>query len=105
MKEIKETKEVKKEVKEEVKKEVKSTRKLNQEIRDRYISLISEFLGGNGDEVLQISNSEISIPVVDSQGNEKFLVLGFKIPQGSRDGEPFDAYELQQDYEFKKSTK
>ena len=75
-----------------------SKKSLNDSLRARYISLISDFLKGAGEEVLITASNEITIPVVDEEQNEEFLVLTFKIPSGSRDGEPYDGYIVAQDY-------
>lgn len=71
---------------------------LTDSLRARYISLISDFLKGAGEEVLVTASNEIAIPVVDDEQNEEFLVLTFKVPTGSRDGEPYDGYIVAQDF-------
>ena len=71
---------------------------LTDSLRARYISLISDCLKANGEEVLITASNEVTIPVVDDEQNENFLVLTFKIPTGSRDGEPYDGYIVAQDY-------
>lgn len=78
---------------------------LTDSLRARYISLISEFLASKGEEVLVTASNEITIPVVDDEQNENFLVLTFKIPSGSRDGEPYDGYIVAQDFADRQKAK
>lgn len=73
--------------------------------RVRIVNLVSAFLGGNIDplidfEVLTTGSNEICVPIVGSDGEEGYVVLTFKIPKGSRDGEPYDGYEVAKDYAF-----
>ena len=78
-----------------------SKKSLNDAIRSKYIALVSEYLTNAGEEVLVTGSNEVAIPTVDSEGNENFLVLTFKVPTGSRDGDPYDGYSLAEDYAFK----
>ena len=65
---------------------------LNEKLRAKYLPLISEALASLGEEVLQTKNNEIAFPVVDSEGNEKFVTITVKVPTGDRSGEPYDGY-------------
>ena len=38
---------------------------------------------------------------IDEDGNEEFLVLVFKVPTGSRDGDAYDGYSMAEDYAIK----
>lgn len=78
---------------------------LNEKVKATYYALIASALTENGDEVLKTGSAEISIPVVDEEGNDKFLVITLKVPKGSRDGEPYDGYGMAQDYEMKQTEK
>lgn len=69
-----------------------SKKQLHEEIRARYMSAVKAFLEGNEDEVLTTNSNEFAIPCVDSEGNDEFIVLTFKVPTGSRDGEAYDGY-------------
>ena len=75
-----------------------SKTKLNDEIREKYISTVKDFLEKSGEEVLVTGSNEIALPCVDSEGNEKFIVLTFKVPTGTRDGEPYNGYNEASDY-------
>lgn len=75
-----------------------SNKKLKDELRAQYMGIVKEFLLSNDEEVLITGSNEFSIPCVDSEGNDEFLVLTFKIPQGSRDGDAYDGYGLADEY-------
>ena len=83
----------------------KTAKVLNEEIKVRFLDGVSEHLTNAGEEVLRVGSIEIAIPVVDEDGNEKWLVLTFKVPTGSRDGEAYDGYSMKQDYEMKLQEK
>ena len=84
----------------------KTTKVLNEEIKGRFLEGVSEHLTNCGEEVLRVGSNEIAVPVVDEDGNEKWLVLTFKVPTGSRlDGEPYDGYSMAEDYEMKQAEK
>ena len=80
----------------------KTAKVLNEEIKVRFLEGVSEHLTQCGEEVLRTGSNEIALPVVDEAGNEKWLVLTFKVPTGSRlDGEPYDGYSAAEDYKMK----
>ena len=87
----------------------KSTKILNDEIKTRYLEGISEHLSVCGEEVLRVGSNELAIPVLDEDNNEKWLVLTFKVPTGSRndDGtrEEYDGYGEAESYELKLKEK
>lgn len=67
-------------------------------VRNSYISLVSELLTNHGDEVLVTGSQELAIPIVNSEGDEGYMVLTFKIPKGSRDGDPYDGHAEAESY-------
>ena len=83
----------------------KTTKVLNEEIKARFLEGVSEHLTSVGEEVLRVSSNEIALPVVDDEGNEKWLVLVFKVPTGSRDGDAYDGYSMAEDYQMKLAEK
>ena len=77
----------------------KTKKQLHEEIRNRYLVLISEYLTAQGEEVLKVKSNEIAIPCLDEDGNEEFIVMTFKVPTGSRDdGEAYDGYGMAEQY-------
>lgn len=84
----------------------KLTRKqLDDEIKVRFLDGVSEHLTQAGEEVLRVGSNELALPVLDEDGNEKWLVVTFKVPTGSRDGDPYDGYSMAEDYQMKLTEK
>lgn len=84
----------------------KLTRKqLDEAIKVRFLEGVTEHLSNAGEEVLRVGSNEIALPVVDAEGEERWLVLTFKVPTGSRDGEEYDGYSMKEDYEMKLAEK
>lgn len=55
-------------------------------------------------DALPVSASEIAVPVVDEEGNEKFALIKVSIPRGTRNGDggytPYDGYAAAEDYKL-----
>lgn len=84
----------------------KTNRKaLREGIKARYFDLISEFLKGQDEEVLQTGSAEFAIPVLDAEQNEDWLVVTLKVPTGSREGDAYDGYAMAEDYRMKCDAK
>ena len=84
----------------------KLTRKqLDEAIKVRFLEGVTEHLSNAGEEVLRVGSNEIALPVVDAEGEERWLVLTFKVPTGSRDGDEYDGYSMKEAYEMKLAEK
>ena len=84
----------------------KLTRKqLDEEIKVRFLEGVADHLTDVGEEVLRVGSNEIALPVVDNENNERWLVVTFKVPTGSRDGEAYDGYSMAEDYKMKLEEK
>lgn len=70
-------------------------------IREEYMEAVKTFLENAKDEVLQVASNEFAIPVVRADGEDDYLVITFKMPTGSRDGDGYDGHAMAQDYAFK----
>ena len=81
-----------------------SVKVLNEEIRNRYYSKISEFLSNEGEEILQVASNRFAFPIVDSEGNEKFVEITVKVPTGSKD-EIYDGYSLNEEFTLKETER
>jgi hypothetical protein len=79
----------------------KSKKQLHEGIRNKYMKAVADWLVEQGEEVLRTSSNEIAIPTLDEDGNEEFLVVTFKVPTGSRDGEAYDGYSMAEEYDMK----
>lgn len=82
-----------------------SKKSLRDSLRTKYMALVSDFLSAQGEEILVTGTNEFALPCVDADGNDEFLVLTFKIPTGSRDGDPYDGYSMAQDFAMKTAEK
>ena len=83
----------------------KTQKSLNDELRALYLERVHDCLSLE-DEVLVVGANELAIPVVDTEGNEKWIVLTVKVPTGSRiDGEPYDGYAMAEDYRMRRIAK
>ena len=76
---------------------------LESAIRTEILTNISTMLSETFDtDVLPVSASELTIPVVDAEGNEKFALIKVSIPRGTRNGnggyDPYDGYAAAEDY-------
>ena len=83
------------------------SRKVEREIlREEFLRRVIEGFLADGEEVLRVKSNEIAIPVVGCEGNEDFIVVTVKVPTGANKGlEPYDGYEMAQDYEMKIAEK
>ena len=82
----------------------KTQKSLNDELRAMYLERVHACLSQE-DEVLVVGANELAVPVVDADGNEKWIVLAVKVPTGSRDGDAYDGYAMAQDYAMRQTTK
>lgn len=77
----------------------KTKKQLHEALRNKFLTHFSELLTNEGEEVLRTKSNEISIPTLDEEGNEEFVVITFKVPTGSRDdGEAYDGYAVATQY-------
>ena len=73
--------------------------------RNSYLDFISAKLTEQYDaDVLRVSASEIAIPYVDEEGNEKWALVKVSIPRGARNGnggyDGYDGYAAADEYKF-----
>ena len=83
-----------------------SKKSLNDKLRAKYMELVKCYLADEYDEEILVTGSnEFCIPCVDEEGNDEFVVITFKVPTGSRDGDPYDGYAMAEDYRMKCEAK
>ena len=82
-----------------------SNKALNDKLRERYLSIVSDALAAKDEEVLRVGSNELALPCLDEDGNEKFIVVTIKVPTGSRDGDAYDGYSMAEDWEIKCKNK
>lgn len=76
---------------------------LENKLRNTYLDLIREMVAKEIEtDALTVSASELAIPCLDDEGNEKFVLIKVSIPRGTRNGEggydPYDGYAVAEDY-------
>ena len=82
----------------------KTQKSLNDELRAMYLERVHACLSQE-DEVLVVGANELAVPVVDTDGNEKWIVLTVKVPTGTRDGDAYDGYSMAEDYRMRLADK
>ena len=75
---------------------------LETEIRNKFLADITAMITEKYDtDALPVCASEITVPCLDSEGNETFALIKVSIPRGTRNGngyDPYDGYAAAEDY-------
>lgn len=80
---------------------------LETALRVEALQVVKEALSAHYDldidkQICVVSASEIAIPVVDADGNDKFVLIKITIPRGTRNGkggyDDYDGYAAAEDY-------
>lgn len=66
-------------------------------VRASFMAKVRELLAEDGD-VLTTNSNELCVPILSDDNDEGYLVITFKVPTGSRDGEVYDGYIVAEDY-------
>ena len=78
-----------------------SNKMANEQLREGYLNALTAYLEKE-EQVLRVKSNEIAVPVVDANGDEKFIVITVKVPTGADKGrEPYDGYAEAEDYAHK----
>ena len=83
---------------------------LETAIRNQILDFLVDNLSAHFDaDVMDVSASELTMPVVDAEGNEKFALIKVSIPRGTRNGnggyDAYDGYAAHEDWELVKADK
>lgn len=83
---------------------------LETEIRNDVLDKIKTALAAAYEaDVMDVSASELVMPVVDAEGNEKYALIKVSIPRGTRNGgggyDAYDGYAAHDDWELVKADK
>lgn len=81
-----------------------SRKALRESLKTQYMEKLIQILAEQEDVGVTGSN-EFNFPVVDSEGNEDFIVVKISIPTGSREGDAYDGYGARNDYVIKTKEK
>jgi len=76
---------------------------LETALRNRFITLVKDMVNEKVEtDALPVSASELVIPCLDDEGNEKWVQIKISIPRGTRNGaggyDPYDGYAAAEDY-------
>lgn len=76
---------------------------LETALRNHYLDLVRDMIANEVEtDALTVSASEIAVPCLDIEGNEKWVLIKVSIPRGTRNGEggydPYDGYQVAEDY-------
>ena len=85
-----------------------SNKMANEQLREGYIDALTRYFHEHDYEqdVLRVKSNEIALPVIDANGDEKFIVITVKVPTGADKGkEPYDGYVEAEDYTHKLAEK
>lgn len=87
----------------------KSKAELETAIRNDILNTLTELLKEKyHPDVMPVSASELMIPVLDEEKNEKFAVVKVSIPRGTRNGsgyDPYDGYAAAEEYKAEQEEK
>jgi len=83
---------------------------LETAIRNQILDFLMDNLSAHFDtDVMDVSPSELTMPVVDAEGNEKFALIKVSIPRGTRNGaggyDAYDGYAEHEAWELVKADK
>lgn len=83
---------------------------LETALRNDFLTAISDFISESREtDVLPVSASELAVPCLDAEGNEKWVLIKVSIPRGTRNGEggydPYDGYSAAEDYQIEQADK
>lgn len=82
---------------------------LETAIRNEFLDSIMKYISESREtDVLPVSASELAVPCLDAEGNEKWVLIKVSIPRGTRNGngyDPYDGYAAAEDYQFELADK
>lgn len=80
------------------------SKKANDALRAEYLAKLIEKFKADED-VQRTGTGQIAFPVVDSEGEDNWVVITIQIPTGSRDGDAYDGYSMAEEYTMKTAAK
>ena len=83
---------------------------LENALRNTYLGLIAQTIYSEMEtDALPVSASELAIPCLDAEGNEKFVLIKVSVPRGTRNGnggyDPYDGYSASEAYRLEQESK
>ena len=83
----------------------KTEKVLKDKLRAEHVEKIYQYLHDAGEDVKFTASGTMVYPVCDDAGNEYFIKIVVSIPNGSRDGEPYDGYGEAEAFELRSKNK
>lgn len=74
-------------------------------VRNRLMKDCKVLFEGLDYEVLRTGTQELCLPIIGDDNEDGYLVITFKIPKGSRDGDLYDGYAVAEEYRMKVEAK
>ena len=76
---------------------------LENKLREQFLGAIIEMLSDNlGIDALSVSASELAVPCIDEERNDKWVIIKVSVPRGTRDGNggyiPYDGEAMAREY-------
>lgn len=65
------------------------------------VNEIAEYFKSKSEDVVQTKSNELAFPWTDEDGEEEWLKILIQVPNGSRDGEPYDGYGEAESFKMK----
>ena len=70
-------------------------------VRESIMGKVEELFGKMEYDVLRTGSHELCIPIIGEDSEEGYLVVTFKIPKGSRDGDIYDGNVMAEEYKMR----
>jgi hypothetical protein len=74
-------------------------------VRESVMEKVGELFEKMEYDVLRTGSQELCIPIIGEDNEEGYLVVTFKVPKGSRDGDVYDGYVMAEDYKMRCEAK
>ena len=78
----------------------KSPKQMKAEVKENYLTKISDFLCSLDEEVMRTASGTIAFPIVFEDGNEGFVSVQVSIPSGSRNSDGYNGYAEAESYKI-----
>ena len=82
-----------------------NNRALDNALREKYLKILMDIFDKSGEDVRQTNSNEFAFPILDEEGNEKWIQIVVKVPTGGRDEDGYDGYGVAESYKMKLKEK
>lgn len=81
-----------------------ATNKIKDVKRMEITEQLVKYFMGQGEDAMIVKGNVMAFPIV-LDGEDEWIEVTVKIPTGSRDGDPYDGYALNEEYRMKQEEK